>query len=132
MSFKSKILAITPMVCLFLYLLIGFTIGKENPSAWGWSLFIFLLVPAMPYLVGTKKIVITVSLGVTIIYVIGCLLIQFVFEKAIWHPAWIIFLLIPVIKILSLPNKAENVKKENKNKETKENEKDDDKVYLAK
>ena len=68
MNFKKKVLAVTPICCLFVYLLLGFTVGKEYGSIWWWGLFIFLLVPIMPYLFGQKKIVLSVSFVITIIY----------------------------------------------------------------
>ena len=86
--FKNKMLAATPLICVFAFLLIGFVWGKWHP---GWM--VFLLIPLMPYLVGKKKLRFSVPLVITIIYlIIG-------FGWNLWHPGWVIFILIPVFEI---------------------------------
>lgn len=115
MSPRKKIMAITPIMCLIIYLSLGFLI--KEPNMWGWGLFIFLLVPIMPYLIGLKKLVISVSAAITIVYVVVGILstvLKFPDENGLWHPLWIIFLLIPVIHILITPNKKKEEKKEPK------------------
>lgn len=122
MNFKKKVLAVTPICCLFVYLLLGFTVGKEYGSIWWWGLFIFLLVPIMPYLIGQKKIVLSVSFVITVIYLFIGFVSTFVFDRPLWHPAWIIFLLIPVFEILLNRN----------DKDDKDDDDEDDDTYDAK
>lgn len=101
MSFKKRLLAVTPMICVFLYLLLGFVWGLWHP---GW--LIFLLIPIMPYLVGNKKLKFSIPLVVTIIYLIMG------FGWGLWHPGWIIFLLIPIITtLIGNDNEKKNKKK---------------------
>lgn len=120
---KKKIIEITPIVCLMAYLLLGFTVGGK---AWGVGICIFLICPIMPYLLGKRKFVLTAPIAVTAIYVVMCW-VGMAFGASLWHPGWIIFLLIPIIEIIKSPSKD--------NKETKKKnsyEDDDDDVYEAK
>lgn len=94
MSFKSKIMAITPLSALVIFLTVGFVGGK-----WEYAWLAFLLIPAMPFLLGYKKIRLSVSFVIFIIY----LILGLSFDA--WHPGWIIFLLIPIIHILITPSK---------------------------
>ena len=95
-NFKNKMVTATPLLCLFVFLLLGFIWGKWHP---GWM--VFLLIPLMPYLVGKKKLRFSVPLIITVIYlIIG-------FGWSLWHPGWIIFILIPVIEIF-LKNDTKN------------------------
>lgn len=105
MNFKNKLVAITPIMCTIVFLLLGFVWDLWHP---GW--IVFLLIPVMPYLVGKKKIVVTIPLIITIIYFI----LGFGFK--LWHPGWIIFLLIPVLVILFDNKKVVISKKEKKEK----------------
>ena len=92
---KGKIIAITPIVALAIFLLLGFLQGKWHP---GW--LVFLAVPIMPIFLslfdGGKKerIVAFVSVLVCVAYVLVG-----VFAK-IWHPTWVAFFLIPITAIL--------------------------------
>ncbi len=89
-NFKKRIIAVTPLLSLIIFLALGFYFDLWNP---GWM--IFLLIPTMPFLLGVKKIRITYS----VICIITYLIIGFGFGG--WHPAWIIFLTIPVFEILT-------------------------------
>ena len=102
MSFKNRLLAVMPMICLFIYLLLGFVWGLWHP---GW--LIFLLIPVMPYLISKKKFKVSIPFVITIIYLIMGI------GWGLWHPGWIIFLLVPVITTLIGSDK----KKEKKSKE---------------
>ena len=88
LDFKKKIVRATPLLCLFIFLALGFGWNKWHP---GWM--VFLLVPVMPYLVGTKKIRFSIPVIITVIYLIMG------FGWGLWHPGWIIFILIPVFEI---------------------------------
>ena len=87
-DFKNKIVAATPFLCTIIFLLLGFVWGMWHP---GW--IIFLLIPVMPFLVGTEKLRFSIPLIIVIIYLIMG------FGWNLWHPGWIIFLLIPVFEI---------------------------------
>ena len=106
-SFRNKVIAVTPIVCLFTFLLIGFVWGKWHP---GW--LVFLLIPVMPYLVGKKKIRLSIPLIILIVYLI------LGFGWNLWHPGWIIFLLVPVFEIFFGVHPFE--------KKNKDDDKDDD------
>lgn len=99
MSFKAKIMAITPLSCVIIFLSLGFLKGL-----WVESLPVFLLIPIMPFLLGYKKIRLTVSFVILIIY----LILGFGFQA--WHPGWIVFLFIPIVHILMTPSKKSNWK----------------------
>ena len=108
-SFQNKMIAATPLICVFVFLLIGFLWGKWHP---GWM--VFLLIPVMPYLVGKRKLRLSVPLIITLIYLI------LGFGWNLWHPGWIIFILIPVFEIFFgvhpfEKDKEEDVKVEHKN-----------------
>ena len=107
MSFKNRLIAVTPMICLFFFLLLGFAWDLWHP---GW--LVFLLIPIMPYLVGKKKLRFSIPLIITRIYLIMG------FGWNLWHPGWIIFLLIPVFTTLIGSSKIKIIKKDaNKNDE---------------
>lgn len=88
-DFRRRLIAATPLICLFIYLVIGFSTG-----IWDKSVLIFLLIPIMPTLLGVKTIKVTFSLIVLVIY----LVMGIVWD--LWHPGWVIFLLIPIYHIL--------------------------------
>ncbi|VEU82612.1 hypothetical protein [Acholeplasma hippikon] len=92
-NFQKRLIAATPIISLIIFLTLGFVFDK-----WGVGALAFLLVPAMPVLLGMKSVKITYGLFVAVIY----LILGFGFE--LWHPGWIIFLTIPVYEIL-VPSK---------------------------
>ncbi|MBQ9513978.1 MAG: hypothetical protein IJR66_03265 [Clostridia bacterium] len=104
-NLKNRIVVATPILCTFIFLLLGFLWGKWHP-AW----MVFLLIPLMPYLVGKKKLRFSVPLFITIVYLILGL------GWNLWHPAWIIFLLIPVFEIFLSKDGFEQDKKEETDK----------------
>ena len=85
---QNKIIAATPLICVFVFLLIGFLWDKWHP---GWM--VFLLIPVMPYLVGKRRLRLSVPLIAVIIYLI------LGFGWNLWHPGWLIFILVPVFEI---------------------------------
>ncbi len=97
MSFRAKIMAITPLVCLVVYLTLGFVFDK-----WRATWLVFFLIPIMPYILGYRKF----HLSVPIVIVAGYLVLGFVYGY--WHPGWIILLLIPIIEILIKPGEKNN------------------------
>ena len=92
---KGRICAVTPIVALASFLLIGFLTGYWHP---GW--LVFLACPVMPIILslfdgGTKERVLAfVSITVSIAYVVVGITLQ------IWHPTWVAFFLIPITAIL--------------------------------
>ncbi len=92
MSFRAKIMSITPIVCLAVYLTLGFVFG-----VWRVTWLIFLLIPIMPYLLGYKKF----RLSVPIVVVAGYIVLGL---YGYWHPGWLILFLIPIIEILLKPS----------------------------
>lgn len=90
MSLKNKIIAATPFVSLIIFLLCGYCWGLWHP---GWVAF--LLIPAVPVILGVKKI--------KHIYPVICVIayLSMGFFADLWHPGWIIFLTIPIVSIFS-------------------------------
>ena len=92
---KGKIIAITPIVALGVFLLFGFLKGLWHP-AW----IVFLAVPFMPILLSLfdggkrERIVAFVSILISVTYILVGVFAH------IWHPTWIAFLLIPITAIL--------------------------------
>lgn len=97
MSIKNKIIAITPFICIILYFLIYY-LNKDLKFE---ALLVFLFIPAMPFLVGKKKLRFSFSFLVIVLYFAICLFFK---EYNLWGKAWIIFLTIPVFHILTTPN----------------------------
>ena len=88
-DFRRRLVSATPLICLIIYLFIGFYYEIWHPT---WV--IFFLIPAMPILLGLKKIIFSYPL----FCVIGYVILGAVFDM--WHPGWLIFLTIPVVWIL--------------------------------
>ncbi len=103
MSFKARIVESTPMICLIIYLTIGFTLNIWHPT---W--IIFSLIFIMPVLVYSRFRSIIYILLLIAIY-IPCGIIF-----GIWHPLWIIFLTIPVYLTLVAPYIQKCIIKNNK------------------
>jgi hypothetical protein len=96
MRLKHKIIAATPLICLIIFLLLGFVGGLWHP---GW--IVFFLIPLVPIFLGVKKIKNVYSLVCVILYLIMGL------AWGLWHPGWIIFLTIPVVAIFTSGSKVE-------------------------
>lgn len=93
-SIRGKIIAVTPFVCVIVYLLLGFLKGLWHP---GW--LVFCLIPIVPLVLklfsGRRGALIAF---LELLVVIAYLLLGFL--GGLWHPGWIIFLLMPIIGIL--------------------------------
>ena len=92
---KGKIIAITPIVSLATFLLIGFITDTWHPT---W--LVFLACPFVPIFLSLfdggkkEKIIAFVSVAISVTY----LLVGFLAH--IWHPTWVAFFLIPITAIL--------------------------------
>lgn len=102
-SFRIKLTAATPLLCLITFLILGFAddIGFSDKPLWHPGWIVFLLIPIVPVLLGTKKIISIWPAFCVIIF----LIIGFAFDK--WHPGWIIFLTIPLVGIFTTGKKQE-------------------------
>ena len=88
-DFRKKFVAASFFISLFAFILLHYYLPENKGYAWA----AFLLVPLAPVITGLKKITISYSLLVVIIYlVLG-------FTCGWWHPGWILFLTIPVFYI---------------------------------
>lgn len=94
MSWQNKIIAITPFLCLIVFVLL------LEYTDWKYSWTVFFLIPLMPFLVGKAKIRFSYPFVIAVIYVT----LGIIFQGKWWHPGWVIFLLIPVIEILKRPS----------------------------
>ena len=95
-SIKRKIIEATPLLCTFVYLLIGFVWGIWHPT---WAIFfLIILVP-----------IILRSNFLRLVYPMICVgvYLGLGFWQGWWHPAWIIFLTIPIFNILFEPRRKE-------------------------
>ena len=92
-SFRNRLVAATPLICLIVYLFVGFYFNVWHPT---WV--IFFLIPIMPVLLGLERLVISYPLFCVVAYILLGVFLDF------WHPGWLIFLTIPVVSIL-FPNK---------------------------
>ena len=106
MSFKARLCETTPMICLIIYLTIGFTLNIWHPT---W--IIFSLIFIMPIIVYSRfRSVIYIAFLIAIYILLGIIF-------GIWHPLWIIFLTIPVYLTLIAPylerNRVEEIKQVN-------------------
>ena len=88
-AIRTKICACTLFVAVIAYILIGYYLDE-----WLWSLFVFAIVPLMPFALGLKRIHISYELVVVAAY----LTLGFTIHG--WHPWWVLFLTIPVFHIL--------------------------------
>lgn len=91
----KKIANVTPLISLFIFLLVGFTLDAWHP---GWVAF--LLIPFVEIITSIPvngKIKWT-SLAF-LLSVVGYLLLGFLLDA--WHPGWLIFFLVPITGILS-------------------------------
>lgn len=103
MSWRKKIVAITPFVCTIAFIIL-LELGYAHP---GWMLF--LLIPIMPFLVGVKQIRYSYSVIVALLYIAIGFLTKWSWR---WHPGWVIFLTIPIYEILFNPKDKAIAKKE--------------------
>lgn len=110
-NWQRRVVAATPLIALLIYLFLGFVFDLWHP---GW--LVFLLIPAVPFLVGLKQIRLTFPLLVFVAYII----IGFM---GYWHPGWIIFLLVPIQNVLFPPKSIKKyIKKETQEKQNKPND----------
>ena len=86
---KAKIIAVTPIICTIVYLLIGFLTQVWHPT---WA--IYFLVILIPMILSDDALYSIYPVACSVIY----LLVGLIFN--LWHPTWIIFLTIPVYYIL--------------------------------
>jgi len=86
---RARICACTLFIAIIAYILIGYYLDE-----WAWSLFVFAIVPLMPFALGLKRIHISYELVVVAVY----LTLGFAIDG--WHPWWVLFLTIPVYHIL--------------------------------
>ena len=93
-SIRGKIVAITPILCTIIYLLLGFLKGVWHPT---W--LIFLLIPVVPLVLKIFSGRRSALIGfLELLVIIAYLILGFIYDC--WHPGWIIFLLMPIIGIL--------------------------------
>lgn len=98
MDSKRKIIAITPFICIIVFVLARYLLIENNlQSELKWTWLIFVLIPIMPYAVGIRKLYFTYPVLCVAIYLVLGLCFN------LWHPGWIVFLTIPVYYILRSP-----------------------------
>lgn len=100
-TWQKKVMAVTPGLCLFVFLLLGF-----QWDLWRYAWLVFLLIPFMPFLIGIKRIRFTFGLLITSIY----LAIGLIWNG--WHPWWILFILVPLFEILAAGTKQKDEAKQ--------------------
>ena len=106
MTFKKKIMAITPFISLILFFVLRFIlqeIGDDEKLKWTWLVFLLNLI--IPVILGEWKINISYPLITVVIY----LILGLCFD--LWHPGWVVFLTIPIYYTLKLPTAPKKEKK---------------------
>ena len=112
MDFRKRLCAATLFLVIIAHVLLGFALKEIYASNDGYTygFLLYILVPAMPFLVGLKKIQISYEFAILVIYFTICISVQ-VATKALetgpvylWHPLWVLFLTIPVYHIFSTKN----------------------------
>lgn len=93
MNLKQRIIIATPLICLIIFLTIGYATGIWSPT---W--LVFSLIPVMPILLYTEWYKNIFAIVVAIVYVISSVI------TGLWHPLWIMLLAIPVYYILVGPD----------------------------
>ena len=92
---KQRIHDATPMIAVFIFLLLGFSTGR-----WVLGLLVFLLIPLSQLLLADNWSI-TIRRLVPFIAVAIFLVLTFQFDMA--HPGWLVFLLIPIVNTLFFP-----------------------------
>lgn len=88
-KFREKFVAASFLISIIVFILLNYYLKENKGYAW----FAFLLVPLAPFITGLKRITITYSFLVVVVYlVLG-------FTCHWWHPGWVLFLTIPVFYI---------------------------------
>ena len=91
-SYKGRIVAATPIICLIAYVLVGFLTGIWFPT-----LAIFSLIVIVPIILSENFLSsLFPILAVAGFFVLG-------FGYGLWHQGWLLFLTIPVYYILFGP-----------------------------
>ena len=112
-KFREKFVAASFLIALIAFVLLHYYLPEHKNYAW----LVFLLVPLAPFITGLKKITISYTMLVVIVY----LILGFVCHW--WHPGWVIIVgTIIVISIMSIVTDAV-VKLQAKPEETPKDEK---------
>ena len=100
MNIRKRITLATPLICLIIYLAIGFTLNIWHPT---WAIFFLIII--VPELMDENF--------AWNIYPLLCLVAYLAvgFSIDLWHPTWLIFLTIPVYYILFAPIIKKKTKK---------------------
>ena len=99
MTFKKKIMAITPFISLILFFVLRYIlqeIGSDDKLKWTWLIFLLNLI--IPVVLGEWKI----NISYPLITVVAYLILGLCFD--LWHPGWVVFLTIPIYYTLKSVN----------------------------
>lgn len=88
-------------------MILGFVLKEVTGSSDGYyyGFLLYILVPAMPFLVGLKRIRISYEFAMLVLYFTICISVQLTTKNLesgtiyLWHPLWVIFLTIPIYHI---------------------------------
>lgn len=87
--FREKFVAASLLISIIAFVLLRYYLKDNKEYAW----LVFLLPLVAPFVTGLKKITISYSFLVIIVYLILGLTCNW------WHPGWVLFLTIPVFYI---------------------------------
>ena len=87
--FREKFVAASLLISIIAFVLLRYYLKDNKEYAW----LVFLLPLVAPFVTGLKKITISYSFLVIIVYLI------LGFKCNWWHPGWVLFLTIPVFYI---------------------------------
>ena len=93
MTLRSRIVSATPLICLIIYLAIGF-----SKDIWSPSWVIFFMIPIMPIILSDSWV-----RNLYPFFAIAAYIALSIYT-GMWHPLWLILLTIPVYYILVGPS----------------------------
>ena len=109
MDFRKKLCAATFFIVVILHVILGYLLHHftGSPDGYYYGFLLYILVPAMPFLVGLKQIHISYEFSILVLYFTICLSVQLTTKNTesgtvyLWHPLWVMFLTIPIYHIFN-------------------------------
>ena len=115
MDFRKKLCAATFFIVVILHVVLGYLLHHftGSPDGYYYGFLLYILVPAMPFLVGLKQIHISYEFAILVLYFTICLSVQLTTKNTesgsvyLWHPLWVMFLTIPIYHIFKTKPRGE-------------------------
>jgi len=95
-SIKFKWVSAIPFLCTILYFILAFCLKEfKVDGAYAWSALVFLLIPFSYFIIGLKRFRFSFPVFIAALYITICVIVQYTAGISLWHPLWVMFLLIP-------------------------------------